>query len=46
MLYDLVEDPDERRNLVGHPECARVEAEMRERMLGFLCRAQYVARRT
>jgi len=46
MLYDLAEDPDERRNLVGHPEFAQVEAEMRERLLGFLCRAQYVARST
>ena len=44
MLYDLADDPDERRNLIGHPDAKAVEAEMRDRLLRFLCETQYVMR--
>jgi choline-sulfatase len=40
MLYDLVQDPDERANLIGHPDHADLEAELRERVLQWLMRAQ------
>jgi choline-sulfatase len=33
MLYDLANDPQERLNLIGHPDYAGLEAEMRERVL-------------
>jgi len=45
MLYDLAEDPDERNNLIGHPEAREVEVEMRDRLLRFLCEASYVKKR-
>ncbi len=32
MLHDLREDPDEGNNLIGHPDCADVEAQMRGRL--------------
>jgi arylsulfatase A-like enzyme len=32
MLYDLQEDPDERNNLIGHPDYAAVQAEMLARL--------------
>ena len=38
LLYDLSSDPDEQRNLVGHPDYAGVEREHRDRLLGFLQR--------
>jgi len=44
MLYDLQEDPQERENLVGHPDRAALEAEMRDRLLRHLCETQYVMR--
>jgi hypothetical protein len=31
LLYDLISDPQERNNLVGHPDMRSIEAEMRER---------------
>ena len=39
MLYDLVEDPREQNNLIGHADWPGVEAEMRDRLLRFLCSA-------
>lgn len=44
LLYDLAEDPHEQRNLIGHPDAAAAEAEMRDRLLRFLCETQYVMR--
>lgn len=44
LLHDLADDPHERRNLIGHPDAAALEAEMRDRLLRFLCQAQYVMR--
>lgn len=41
-LYDLAEDPDEQNNLIGHPDARAIEAEMRGRLLRFLCKTQYV----
>lgn len=32
MLYDLAEDPEERSNLIGHPDARAVERELRERL--------------
>ncbi len=40
LLYDLCHDPTEQRNLVGHPDHTDVEAELRDRLLGFLAGAQ------
>jgi len=34
-LFDLAEDPDERRNLVGHPDARALESQLRERLLRF-----------
>jgi len=42
LLYDLANDPRERNNLLGHPDARGVEAELRERLLRFLCEAQFV----
>ncbi|HUT34995.1 MAG TPA: sulfatase-like hydrolase/transferase [Planctomycetota bacterium] len=42
LLYDLAEDPQERRNLIGHPAARGVEAALRERLLRFLCESQRV----
>jgi len=39
-LFDLVADPNERRNLVGHPDFGPVEAGLRERLLRFHLEAQ------
>jgi len=36
MLYDMIEDPDERANLAGKPDMTGVEARLRERLLRFL----------
>jgi arylsulfatase A-like enzyme len=36
MLYDLVEDPQEQRNLIGHPDMGTVEEALRDRILRFL----------
>jgi len=44
LLTDLAEDPAEQRNLIGHPDAAALEAEMRDRLLRFLCQTQYVMR--
>ena len=35
LLFDVEEDPTEQRNLVGHPDYAHVEREMRERLFAF-----------
>jgi len=40
MLYDLAADPDERNNLIGHPDCAELERELRERILRWLASTQ------
>jgi choline-sulfatase len=37
-LFDLVNDPDELRNLAGDPSLARVERELRDRLLAWLVR--------
>jgi len=42
MLYDLDEDPREQNNLIGHPDMRRIEADLRDRLLRFLCEAQDV----
>jgi arylsulfatase A-like enzyme len=39
-LFDLDADPDERRNLAGHPDFAAVEDELRDRLLRFHLEAQ------
>ena len=44
MLYDLQEDPEERDNLIGRPDCGNIEAEMRDRLLRRLCETQYTMR--
>ena len=44
MLHDLKADPDERVNLVGHSDHRAIEAELRDRLLRFLCDTQYVMR--
>jgi len=36
MLFDRKTDPEERRNLIGHPDHAETEREMREALLDFL----------
>lgn len=42
-LFDEEEDPDERRNLVGHVGYRHVEADVRDRILRFFMREQTVA---
>lgn len=32
MLYDLAEDPQERNNLIGHPDARAIERDLRERL--------------
>jgi len=44
LLYDLAADPVERTNLLGHPDARPVEADLRDRLLRFLCEAQWVKR--
>jgi hypothetical protein len=44
MLFDLEEDPHERRNLVGHADFQLIEAELRERLLRWLVSTQVVRR--
>ena len=39
-LYDLEADPEERNNLLGHPDSIGTECEMRERLLRFHCTEQ------
>ena len=41
-LFDLMQDPQERRNLVGHPDAGAVECDLRERMLTWLVQTQIV----
>ena len=41
-LYDLQDDPHEQRNLVGHPDAAGVERDLRERILAWLVSTQVV----
>ena len=43
LLHDMVEDPHEQRNLVGHPDYAQLESELRERLLTWLLGTQVVA---
>ncbi len=45
MLFDLQADPQERVNLVGHPDAAEAERELREMLLKFLAGAQPMIRR-
>ncbi|MFQ6098138.1 MAG: sulfatase, partial [Armatimonadota bacterium] len=40
MLFDVSADPDERENLVGHPDFGDVEEQMRERLLKWLLATQ------
>jgi arylsulfatase A-like enzyme len=40
LLYDLVEDPHEQRNLIGHPDVAEIERALRERLLTWLVSTQ------
>jgi arylsulfatase len=42
-LFDLDADPQERRNLVGHPDYRRVEHELRDRILRWLVSTQVVS---
>ena len=42
MLFDLQEDPDERNNLIGHPETRDIEQQLRDRLLRFHCETQLV----
>jgi len=44
MLYDLIEDPTERSNLIGQADARHIEADLRDRLLQFLCRSQYAMR--
>jgi choline-sulfatase len=44
MLFDLEDDPNEQRNLVGHPEAAGIERDLRDRMLRWLVSTQVVRR--
>jgi len=41
MLYDVEQDPHEQSNLLGHPDYADVEREMRELLFSRLLAAQY-----
>lgn len=36
LLYNMVEDPQEQRNLIGHPGMEEVEEKLRDRILRFL----------
>ena len=40
MLYDVLQDPTEQTNLIGHPELQSVERDLRDRILRFLLEAQ------
>jgi len=42
MLYDLENDPDEQKNLIGEKEALNLERELRELLLERLLEAQYV----
>ena len=37
-LFDLDADPEETRNLSGHPDCAAVERQMETQLLDFFMR--------
>ena len=39
-LYDLEQDPTERRNLAGHPDLRDVEADLRDRLVRMLVSTQ------
>ena len=41
-LVDVRDDPDERKNLIGHPDYRQIETEMRDRVLRFLMETQLV----
>jgi hypothetical protein len=41
MLYDVRDDPCEQRDLLGHPDFADVEQEMRELLLSSLLATQH-----
>ena len=45
-LYDLERDPEERVNLVGHPDYEDVECDMRDRLIRFLLSEQDVQQRS
>jgi len=40
MLFDLENDPDELRNLLGHPDYRAIATDMRDRLFRFLCKMQ------
>ncbi|MBM3212738.1 hypothetical protein FJZ33_10995, partial [Candidatus Poribacteria bacterium] len=40
MLYDMTQDPDEQKNLIGHPYYMEIEKESRDRILKFLIETQ------
>ena len=40
MLYDVVEDPKEQNNLMGHPDFEKIQSECRDRILRFLVKTQ------
>jgi len=42
MLFDLEQDPPEQRNLIGHPDAAPIERDLREGMLKWLVTTQVV----
>jgi arylsulfatase len=40
LLFDLERDPHEQRNLIGHPDAATIEHDLRERLLTWLVSTQ------
>jgi arylsulfatase A-like enzyme len=44
LLHDMIEDPLEQRNLIGHLQYTVVERDLRERLLRWLVSTQVVAR--
>ena len=42
LLFDLEDDPHEQRNLVGHPDAAELERDLRDRMLRWMVSTQVV----
>ena len=41
-LFDLAADPLEQRNLIGRPDCAALESDMRDRLLRRLLSSTYI----
>ena len=40
-LFDMLKDPSEQHNLVGHPDYKAVEAQMRDRILVRLLKSRF-----